>query len=69
MSRFFNNLKLKIQNAITVIAYPENFDKIINLAIRFNDSFKRLKHAQKKLDKKVRNPSHKKERDLDAIDW
>jgi hypothetical protein len=52
-----------------MVAYPKSFDKIINLAIRLNNSFRRLEHAQKKSDKKIRNPSHKKERDSDAIDW
>jgi hypothetical protein len=68
ISRFFNNLKLKIQSAIAVIAYPENFNKMINLTVRLNNNFKRLKHAQKKLSKKIRNPSHKKERDPDIMD-
>jgi hypothetical protein len=45
MSRFFNSLKPKIQSAITVIAYPDNFDEIINLAIRLNDNFRRLEYA------------------------
>jgi hypothetical protein len=67
MSRFFNSLKPKIQSAITVIAYPDNFDKIINLAIRLNDSFRRLEHAQEKLNKKIGNPSHRKEKDPDTI--
>jgi hypothetical protein len=69
MSRFFNSLKSKIQNAITVIAYSDNFDKIINLAIRLNDSFKRLKHYQEKPEKKMRNPTHKKEKNSNAMDW
>jgi hypothetical protein len=45
MSRFFNNLKLKIQSAMAMIAYPESFDEMINLTIRLNDSFRRFKHA------------------------
>jgi hypothetical protein len=69
MSRFFNGLKSKIQNAITVVAYPDNFDKMINLAVRLNNSFRRLKYYQKKLSKEIRNPSHKKKRDPNAIDW
>jgi hypothetical protein len=69
ISRFFNDLKLKIQNAIAVIAYPESFDKMINLAVRLNNSFRRLKHAQKKPNKGVRNPSHRKKRDSNAINW
>ena len=52
-----------------MVAYPESFNKIINLAIRLNNSFRRLEHAQKKLDKEIRNPSHKKERDPDVMDW
>jgi hypothetical protein len=68
MSRFFKGLKPKIQGAMAVIAYPDNFDKMINLAIRLNDSFRRLEHAQEKLGKGIRNPSHKKERDPDAMD-
>jgi hypothetical protein len=51
-----------------MIAYPDNFDEIINLTIRLDNSFKRLKHAQKKPSKKVRNPSHKKKKDPDTID-
>jgi hypothetical protein len=69
MSRFFNDLKPKIQSAITVVTYPDNFDKMINLAIRLDDSFRRLEYAQEKPGKKIRNPSHKKERDPDAMDW
>jgi hypothetical protein len=53
---------------MTVIAYPDNFNKIINLIIRLDDSFRRLKHAQKKSDKKVRNPFYKTERDPDIMD-
>jgi hypothetical protein len=45
MSRFFNDLKPKIQSAIAVIAYPDNFNEIINLVIRLDDSFRRLEHA------------------------
>jgi hypothetical protein len=45
MLRFFNGLKPKIQSAIIVVVYPENFNKIINLTVRFNDSFRRFKHA------------------------
>jgi hypothetical protein len=52
-----------------VIAYPDNFNKMINLAIRLNNSFRRLKHAQEKLSKGIRNLSHKKERDPDAMNW
>jgi hypothetical protein len=52
-----------------VIAYPDNFDKIINLAIRLNDSFRRLEHAQKKLNKEIRNPNHKKEKNPNIMDW
>jgi hypothetical protein len=69
MSRFFNGLKPKIQSAITMIAYPESFDEIINLAVRLNNNFRRLKHAQKKSGKEMRNPSHKKERNPDTMDW
>jgi hypothetical protein len=53
---------------MAVITYPDNFNKMINLAIRLNDSFRRLKHAQEKLSKKVRNLSYKKKRDPDAMD-
>jgi hypothetical protein len=42
---------------------------MINLAIRLNDSFRRLKHAQKKPGKEIRNPSYKKKRDPDTINW
>jgi hypothetical protein len=45
MSRFFNGLKPKIQSAIAMIAYPDNFNEMINLTIRLNNSFKRLEHA------------------------
>jgi hypothetical protein len=45
ISRFFNSLKPKIQNAMAVVAYPDNFDKMINLAVRLNDSFKRFEYA------------------------
>jgi hypothetical protein len=69
MSRFFNGLKPKIQSAMAVVAYPDNFDEMINLAVRLDDSFRRLEHAQEKPGKGVRNPSHKKERDPDAMDW
>jgi hypothetical protein len=69
MSRFFNSLKPRIQSAITVVAYPDNFNKIINLVIRFNDSFRRFEHAQEKLNKKIRNLSHKKKRNSDTMDW
>jgi hypothetical protein len=53
---------------MAVVAYPESFNEMINLAIRFNDSFKRLKYAQKKPGKKVRNFSYRKKRDPDIID-
>jgi hypothetical protein len=33
---------------MVVIAYPDNFDEMINLAIRLDDSFRRLEHAQEK---------------------
>jgi hypothetical protein len=69
MSRFFNSLKPKIQNAIAVVAYPDNFDKIINLAIRLNNNFKRLEHAQEKPGKEIRNPSYKKEKNPDTMNW
>jgi len=52
-----------------VVAYPNNFDKIINLAVRLDNSFRRLKHYQEKLNKEIRNPSYKKERNPDTIDW
>jgi hypothetical protein len=51
-----------------MVAYPESFDEIINLAVRLNNSFRRLKHAQEKLSKEIRNLSHRKERDFNAID-
>jgi hypothetical protein len=51
-----------------VIVYPDNFDEMINLVIRLNDSFRRLEYVQEKSGKKIRNPSHKKERDPDTID-
>jgi hypothetical protein len=54
---------------MAVIAYPDNFNKIINLAIRLDNSFRRLEHAQEKLGKKIRNPSHKKKRNPDIINW
>jgi hypothetical protein len=69
MSRFFNSLKPKIQSAIAMIAYPNNFNEIINLVIRLDDSFRRLEHAQEKPGKKIRNPNYKKKRDPDIIDW
>jgi hypothetical protein len=69
MSRFFNGLKPKIQSAMAVVAYPESFDEMINLAVRLDDSFRRLEHAQEKPGRGIRNPSHKKERDPDAMDW
>jgi hypothetical protein len=68
MSRFFNGLKSKIQSAIAMITYPDNFNEIINLVIRLNNSFKRLEHAQEKSGKKIRNPSHKKKKNPDTID-
>jgi hypothetical protein len=52
-----------------VVAYPENFDKIINLIVRFNNNFRRFKHAQEKLDKEIRNLLYRKKRDPDTIDW
>jgi hypothetical protein len=45
MSRFFNGLKPKIQSAMAVVVYPESFNEMINLAVRFNNSFRRLEHA------------------------
>jgi hypothetical protein len=54
---------------MTVVAYSDNFDEMINLAVRLNDSFRRLEHYQKKLKKGVRNPSHKKEKNPNAINW
>jgi hypothetical protein len=51
-----------------MVIYPDNFDEIINLAVRLNNSFKRLEHAQEKPGKRVRNPNYKKERNPDAID-
>ena len=52
---------------MAVVAYSDNFNKMINLAVRLNDSFKRLKYAQEKSGKRVRNPFYKKERNLNAI--
>jgi hypothetical protein len=52
---------------MAVIAYPDNFDEIINLAVYLDDSFKRLEYAQEKLDKKIRNPNYKKKRDPDTM--
>jgi hypothetical protein len=52
---------------MAVVTYPDNFNEIINLTIRLNNSFKRLEHAQEKLGKKIRNSSHKKEKDPDTI--
>jgi hypothetical protein len=54
---------------MAVVAYPDNFDEMINLVVRLDNSFRRLEHAQEKLGKGIRNPSYKKERDFDAIDW
>jgi hypothetical protein len=45
ISRFFNGLKPRIQSAIAMITYPNNFNKIINLIIRLDDSFRRLEHV------------------------
>jgi hypothetical protein len=53
---------------MAVMAYPDNFEKMINLIIRLDDSFKRLEHAQEKLDKEIRNPSHKKKKDPNVMD-
>jgi hypothetical protein len=53
---------------MAVVAYPDNFDEIINLAVRLNDSFRRLKHAQKKPGKEMRNLTYKKEKNLNAMD-
>jgi hypothetical protein len=50
-----------------MIAYPDNFNKMINLVIRLDNNFKRLEHAQKKPDKRIRNPNYKKEKNPDAI--
>jgi hypothetical protein len=52
-----------------VIAYPDNFNEMINLIIRLDNNFRRLEYAQEKLSKRVRNPSHKKKRDPDVMDW
>jgi hypothetical protein len=52
-----------------MVAYPDNFNEMINLVIRLNDSFRRLEHAQEKLGKKIRNPSYKKDRNPDIMDW
>jgi hypothetical protein len=52
-----------------MVVYPDNFDEMINLAVRLNDSFRRLKYVQKKLSKGVRNLTHMKERDSDIINW
>jgi hypothetical protein len=52
-----------------MVAYPDNFNEIINLAIRLDDSFKRLKHAQKEPGKKMRNPIYKKKKDPNTMDW
>jgi hypothetical protein len=54
---------------MAMIAYPDNFNKIINLVIRLDDSFRRRKHAEEKSNKGVGNLSYKKERDLDTMDW
>jgi hypothetical protein len=54
---------------MAMVAYPDNFDKMINLIIRLDNSFRRLEHAQEKLDKGIRNLSHKKERNPDIMDW
>jgi hypothetical protein len=53
---------------MAVVTYPDNFDEMINLVVRLDDSFRRLEHAQEKLGKGIRNPNHKKKRDLDAMD-
>jgi hypothetical protein len=45
MSRFFNGLKPKIQSVMAVVAYPESFDEIINLAVRLNNSFRRFEYV------------------------
>jgi hypothetical protein len=45
ISRFFNGLKPRIQSAMAVIAYPDNFDEMINLAVRLDNNFKRLKYV------------------------
>jgi hypothetical protein len=42
---------------------------MINLAVRLDNSFRRLEHAQEKLSKGIRNFSYKKEKNLDAINW
>jgi hypothetical protein len=39
------------------------------LTIRLDNSFKRLKHTQKKLSKGIRNPSHKKKENPNTINW
>ena len=52
-----------------MVAYPESFDKIINLAVRFNDSFRRFKHVQKKSGKRIYNLLYRKKRDPDIMDW
>ena len=54
---------------MAVVIYPESFNKMINLIVRLNNSFKRLEHAQEKSGREIRNPSYKKERDPDTIDW
>jgi hypothetical protein len=44
MLQFFNGLKSRIQNAMAMVAYLDNFNEMINLAVRLDDSFKRLEH-------------------------
>jgi hypothetical protein len=53
---------------MAVVAYPESFDKIINLVIRLNNNFRRLKYAQEKSNKRVRNSFYRKERDSNIMD-
>jgi len=54
---------------MAVVAYPDNFEKMINLVVRFNDNFRRLKHAQEKLNKEIHNLSYKKEKNSNAMNW
>jgi hypothetical protein len=53
---------------MAVIAYSDNFNEMINFAVRLDDSFKRLKHYQEKPGKGIRNPSHKKNKDFNIMD-
>jgi hypothetical protein len=51
---------------MAVVSYPKNFQDMVALAVRLNDSFSRLNDLKRLSPTKY--PNKKKERDLDAMD-